>query len=61
MILFIYGLFGYVFQIIADPINRIGTCNANTRTKNDSDPPQREPSNVQLSPLGFGLGMDKLH
>jgi len=61
MILFVFGLFGYVYQIITAPITRIGTCNTNARAENASDPPKRELPNLKLSPLGFGLSMDKLH
>ena len=60
MILFVYGLFGYVYQIITAPITRIGTCNTNERVKNDSTTAKRELLNSKLSPLGFGLSMGKL-
>jgi hypothetical protein len=57
----IYGPFGYVYQIIMALVIKICPCNANTKVVNRSNPVKRELSTRKLSPLGFGLSMDKLH
>jgi hypothetical protein len=61
VIIFIYGPFGYVYQIIMAPVIKIGPCNANTKVVNRSNTVKRELSTRKLSPLGFGLSMAKLY
>ena len=60
MILFVYGLFGFVYLIITAPILIIGPCNANIESSSGSDPPQEAIKAEQHQPLGFGPSMDKL-
>ncbi|MGB0895661.1 MAG: hypothetical protein ACPGUD_14800 [Parashewanella sp.] len=59
MIIFVYGLFGFVYAVITAPVFNIGPCNTNTGCFSGLDPPLRPSETVKHKPLGIGLSMGK--
>lgn len=57
MIIFVYGLFGFVYAVITAPIFNIGPCNTNAGRFSGPEPPLRPSETVKHKPLGIGLSM----